>query len=104
MSRSPSIFHEFGKTWYAQTFTSYSAFPRKLLVSSDFSTVGAAASAVYQSFITKLGVFLNAQVVQYNITQQFNMTSNTSTPLNTYLNTVRAHCFHVPSKCQPMSY
>ncbi|KAF5346230.1 hypothetical protein D9758_014403 [Tetrapyrgos nigripes] len=63
LTRSPKLFSSFGKAWYGESFQSYPAFPKKLLVSDDFLSVTDAANAVYSPWIEKLRSFLGGETV-----------------------------------------
>lgn len=90
IARDPVLFATFGKSWYSGSFESYSAFPAKMLVSSEFSGVSSAAMAVYADFFSKLQTFLGAEVTSnFSIPEQWNETSGVGVPLTTWLNTVR---------------
>ena len=82
------MFAAFGKAWYAGSFQSYTAFPKTVLISSDFETVSPAASAVYNAFFVKLTNFLGGTMENYSVPAQFNMTANSTVPVTSLLNTV----------------
>ena len=88
ISRDPKLFATFGKAWYAGSFQSYPAFPKTVLISSDFESVSPASKEVYNAFFAKLVNFLGGTMTNYSITAEFNVTGNSSVPLTTLLNTV----------------
>ncbi|KAF5344802.1 hypothetical protein D9758_014416 [Tetrapyrgos nigripes] len=87
LTRSPKLFSSFGKAWYGESFQSYPAFPKKLLVSDDFLSVTDAANAVYRPWIEKLRSFLGGETAgNYSIEGHWNASSGIQAELGVYLN------------------
>lgn len=88
MTWNPQLFTTFGKNWYAGSFESLLAFPKKILLSSSFSGVSAPAMAVYDTLFGLLADFLGASANNFSIAAEWNATSGTGVPINTFLNAV----------------
>ena len=103
------MFAKFGKHWYAESFSSYSAFPAKLFASAEFAVIDGPASELYTSFIAKLQEFLSAEMAtNFSIPALWNETSGIDVPLTTYVNEVSAsssylykHSFMHPNLFSP---
>ncbi|KAK7464973.1 hypothetical protein VKT23_006182 [Stygiomarasmius scandens] len=86
VTRSPKLFASFGKAWYAESFQSYPAFPKKLLLSDDFQFIPEAAIQIYNLWIERLRMFLGAEVVgNFSIEALWNETSVIDSPVGDYM-------------------
>ncbi|EIM85123.1 amidase signature enzyme [Stereum hirsutum FP-91666 SS1] len=91
IARDPNLFATFGKSWYSGSFDSYSSFPTKMFVSSEFESVSDAAFALYSDFFDKVKGYLGAEVTSnFSIPGYWNETSDVGVPLTTLLNTTYA--------------
>lgn len=78
-TRSPYMLQEFGKTWLADSplnLTSYSGFPKKLIVSSTLWPVtNKAAQPVFDAWIERLSTFLNGTIDTTSVDTYWNTTA-----------------------------
>ncbi|KAL3475516.1 amidase signature domain-containing protein [Aspergillus californicus] len=83
-TRSPYMLQDFGKKWLnasSQLSTTYSRFPRKVIVPTDLWPVSNNASqAVFDGWITQLAGFLNATVEKSSIGEYWNATAHADKP------------------------
>lgn len=78
-TRSPHTLQWFGRAWLADSnlTTSYTRFPRRLIVPSNmFPVVKNASQAVYSAWIDRLARHLNATVVTTSIGEYWNATAD----------------------------
>ncbi|KAL5335416.1 amidase signature domain-containing protein [Aspergillus crustosus] len=83
-TRSPYLLQSFGKEWLAsssQLRTTYTKFPRKIIVPTNLWPVANNASqAVFEEWIEKLATFLNATVENSSIDEYWNATAHVDHP------------------------
>jgi Asp-tRNA(Asn)/Glu-tRNA(Gln) amidotransferase A subunit family amidase len=84
LARSAKLLQAVHKKWYPAK--AYSSYPNRLVLPEEFwPTVNQTSMLLYNSFISKVAAFLDAQVITINTNASFNAYSNTSAGLSSYI-------------------
>jgi len=84
LARSPKLLRAVHKKWFPSK--SYSSYPKRLVLPEEFwPTVNQTSMPLFNSFISKLATFLDANTSTINTNASFNAYSNTSAGLSTYI-------------------
>jgi Asp-tRNA(Asn)/Glu-tRNA(Gln) amidotransferase A subunit family amidase len=84
LARSAKLLQAVHKKWYSAK--SYSSYPKRLVLPEEFwPTINQTSMPLFDSFISKLATFLEADTVTINTNASFNAYSNTSAGLSAYI-------------------